>query len=366
MILQSLEDPALSIRFIGAGLSALAFSLPLAACHQAEADPRTQSPLVRVMQPAAEGEVNREFTGVVAAQVKSDLGFRVGGKVIERLVNAGDIVRRGQPLMRIDQTDLVLATRATLGTVDAARARARQTAADERRFRDLVGAGAVSASAYDQAKAAADSARAQLSAAEAQARVARNEANYSVLVADADGTVVETLAEPGQVVSAGQIVVRVARSGPREALVQLPETLRPAIGSAAQARTYEGASGTATLRQLSDAANPESRTFEARYVLSGTPARAPLGSTVTVMLALPGDVRAIQVPLGAIRDVGKGPGVWVIRKGSQPTVTWRPVRIVSLGQESATLAAGLNSDDRFVAMGAHMLHEGQQVRVSAR
>jgi RND family efflux transporter MFP subunit len=318
------------------------------------------------MAPAAENETNREFTGIVAARVQSDLGFRVGGKVVERLVDAGDTVRKGQPLMRVDQIDLALATRAALGTVEAARARAQQTAADERRLRDLVGPGAISASAYDQAKAAADSARAQLSAAEAQARVARNEANYSVLVADADGTVVETLAEPGQVVSAGQIVVRVARSGPREALVQLPETLRPVIGSAAQARTYEGASGTATLRQLSDAANPASRTFEARYVLSGAPARAPLGSTVTVTLALPGDVRATQVPLGAIRDLGKGPGVWVVRKGKQTAVTWRPVRILSLGEETATIAAGLNPGDRFVAMGAHMLHEGQSVRVSAQ
>ncbi|MFA5963806.1 MAG: efflux RND transporter periplasmic adaptor subunit [Sphingomonas sp.] len=338
----------------------------LAGCGRSDTDPRVRPPLVRAMAPAAESAANREFTGVVAARVQSDLGFRVGGKIIARLVNAGDTVRRGQPLMRIDQTDLALATRATLGTVEAARARAQQTAADERRLRDLVGAGAVSASAYDQAKAAADAARAQLSSAEAQARVARNEANYSILVADADGTVVETLAEPGQVVSPGQIVVRLARSGPREALVQLPETLRPSIGSNASARTYEGARGSATLRQLSDAANPVSRTFEARYVLTGAAAHAPLGSTVTVTLALPGDADATQVPLGAIRDVGQGPGVWVIRNGAQPTVTWRPVHIAALGEETATITGSLKSDDRIVAMGAHMLHEGQPVRVAAR
>ncbi|MGK2908974.1 MAG: efflux RND transporter periplasmic adaptor subunit [Sphingobium sp.] len=365
-MLQILENPIVSNRSFSFGYAALALSLPLAACHQAEADPRTKPPLVRVMAPSAESAANREFTGIVAARIQSDLGFRVGGKVIERLVDAGDVVRRGQPLMRIDQTDLALASRATIGTVEAARARALQTAADERRLRDLVSAGAISASSYDQAKAAADAARAQLSAAQAQASVARNETGYSVLVADADGTVVETLTEPGQVVSAGQIVVRVARSGPREALVQLPEDLRPAIGSAAQARTYEGATGSATLRQLSDAANPASRTFEARYVLTGAAARAPLGSTVTVTLALPGDVSAIQVPLGAIRDVGKGPGVWVISKRAQPTVTWRPVRIAALSEETATISAGLKSTDRIVAMGAHMLREGQSVRVAAR
>jgi len=329
-------------------------SLPLLACGHAEPDARTKPPLVRVMTPAAASDATREFTGIVAARVQSDLAFRVGGKVIARLVNAGDTVRRGQPLMRIDQTDLALATQASVGTVQAARARAAQTAADERRFRDLVGAGAVSASAYDQAKAAADSARAQLSTAQAQARVARNETNYGVLLADADGTVVETLAEPGQVVTAGQIVVRVARSGPREAVIQLPETLRPTIGSTAQARTYDGGTGAGTLRQLSDSANPASRTFEARYVLTGSAMRAPLGSTVTVTLA----------PLGALRDTGSGPGVWVVRSGTQPTVTWHPVRIGAISAETATVTAGLKAGDRFVALGAHMLREGQPVRIA--
>jgi RND family efflux transporter MFP subunit len=345
---------------------ALSLSASLTACQKQETDPRTKPPLVRVMTPVAESEANREFTGVVAARVQSDLGFRVGGKIIERLVNAGDVVRRGQPLMRLDQTDLALATRATLGTVEAARARAQQTAADERRLRDLVAAGAISASSYDQAKAAADAARAELSAAQAQARVSRNEAGYSLLVADADGTVVETLAEPGQVVGAGQVVVRVARSGPREALVQLPETVRPVIGSSARARTYQGANGDARLRQLSDAANPATRTFEARYVLAGAPARAPLGSTVTIALTMPGDAGATQVPLGAIRDVGKGPGIWVVQSGAQPKVTWRPVRIAALGEETATISGGLKPGERFVAMGAHMLHEGQPVRIAAR
>jgi len=288
----------------------------------------------------------------------------VGGKVVERLVNAGQVVRRGQPLMRIDNADLALATRAAVGTVDAARARAVQTAADERRFRDLVGAGAVSASAYDQAKAAADSARAQLSAAQAQARVARNETNYTTLLADADGTVVETRAEPGQVVTAGQIVVRVARSGPREALVQLPETLRPPLNSVARARIFDGSTDSATLRQLADAADPASRTFEARYVLGGEAARAPLGSTVTIALALPGKSAGMEIPLGALRDTGGGPGVWVVGDGATPTVAWHAVQVSAVGEETATISSGLTPGQRFVAMGAHMLHQGQQVRIA--
>lgn len=337
----------------------------LAGCGQSDADPRTAPPLVRIAEAGtAEGSA-QAFTGVVGSRVQSDLGFRVGGKIVARLVDAGQVVRRGQPLMRIDPTDYTLAAQAAASTVAAARARDAQASADERRYRELVSAGAVSASAYDQAKAAALSARAQLSAAEAQARVSRNDAGYTVLVADADGTVAETLAEPGQVVSAGQTVVRLARSGPREAVIALPETLRPALGTDAEARTYSGLAGTARLRQLSDAADPATRTFEARFVLSGAPAAAPLGSTVTVRLGAPGRQATVAVPLGAIYDRGKGPGVWVVDGGNSPKVSWRPVRLAAIGEEKATVSAGLRPGERFVALGAHMLHQGQPVRVAA-
>ncbi|MNF54804.1 putative efflux pump membrane fusion protein [compost metagenome] len=122
--------------------------------------------------------------------------------------------------------------------VAAAQAQARQTVQDEARYRVLRGTGAISASTYDQFKAAADSSGAQLSAAQAQAQVAFNTIQYAELRADADGIVMDTLVEPGQVVNAGQVVVRVAHAGPREALIQLPETLRSTIGSIAQASLY--------------------------------------------------------------------------------------------------------------------------------
>jgi len=260
----------------------------LAACSDAtfSDDPRTQTPLVRVGTVEVSAPAERSFTGIVAARVQSDLGFRVPGKILERLIDTGQTVKRGQPLMRIDPTDLRLAMRAHEEAVAAARALAHQTEEDEVRYRDLVAAGAVSASAYDKLKAAAESARAQLNAAEAQAAVARNETSYAVLLADADGVVVETLAELGQVVNAGQVVVRVAHAGSREAAIELPETLRPAIGSIGRATLYgSGLTGSTKLRQLSDAANRHTRTFEARYVLEGGLADAPLGSTITVHIS---------------------------------------------------------------------------------
>jgi RND family efflux transporter MFP subunit len=339
----------------------------LAACNDATSstDPRTQPPLVRIETVETSIQSERSFTGIVAARVQSDLGFRVPGKVLERSVDAGQSVKRGQALMRIDPTDLKLAVRAHDEAVVAAKARARQTSEDEVRYRDLVAAGAVSASAYDKVKAAAESARAELNATEAQADVARNETSYAVLFADADGVVVETLAEPGQVVDAGQVVVRVARAGRREAIIELPETLRPTIGSTGRATLYgSGLTGSAKLRQLSDAANRQTRTFEARYVLEDRLADAPLGSTISIQISDGRSVSALQVPIAAIFDPGKGPGVWLV-EGKAPRVTWRAVQIARLSDEAASIVGKLKAGDRVVALGTHLLHEGQSVRLGS-
>lgn len=349
-------------------ICALPFAL-VACGEKVPTDPRTEAPLVRAAIIQGAAPASRSFTGTVAARVQSDLGFRVSGKVLARLVDAGQAVKRGQPLMRIDAVDLKLAARAQQETVAAARARAQQTVEEEGRYRDLRGTGAISASAYDQIKAAADAARAQLGAAEAQADVARNASRYAELVAEGDGVVMETLAEPGQVVNAGQTVLRLAHAGRREAVIQLPETLRPALGSTGQATLFgqEGVAVRAKLRQISDAADRHTRTFEARYVLEGELANAPLGSTVTIQIPQ-GHSSAqggLQVPIGALFDAGKGPGVWVIQ-GEPAKVSWRSVAVQRLDDDGARVAGQLKQGDRIVALGAHLLREGAQVRVAGQ
>lgn len=364
----------LSIAAVGA------LSLALAACGKSTPpDPRTQPPLVRTVLVAPGNASERVFTGTIAARVQGDLGFRVAGKVLERLVDTGQTVRRGQALLRLDPVDLKLAAHAQQEAVAAARARAQQASDEEQRYRDLQGTGAVSALAHEQIKAAADSARAQLRAAEAQAAAALNASRYAELLADADGIVMETLAEPGQVVSAGQVVVRLAHAGRREAVVQLPETLRPALGSAAQARLFgrEDVVIPARLRQLSDVADRATRTFEARYVLdAGAAASAPLGSTVTLRMGGTSTATAtstststatagkatLQVPIGAILDEGKGAAVWVVQ-GDQ--VRRQPVTVVQVQDGNAQVVGVLGLGERIVALGAHLLSEGAQVRLDS-
>lgn len=329
-------------------------------------DPRTQTQLVRVARVQSANVSERGFTGLVAARVQSNLTFRVAGKVTERLVDTGQTVHSGQPLMRIDRTDFDNVVAAQQGNAAAAKARLAQATADEARYQPLVATGAVSKSAYDQVKAAADSARALYEAAEAQLKVAQNEGRYSTLVADADGVIMETLAEPGQFVAAGQGVMRLAQSGPREAAVYLPETLRPAIGSAASASLFGlGGRYAARLRQLSDTADPMTRTFEARYVLDGKAASAPLGATVSLYIPTSGKSNDVVVPLGAIDDRGDGPGVWVV-DGQSASVSFHHVKVAELETEGAILGDGIQPGATVVAMGGYMLHEGQTIRVDEK
>lgn len=350
----------------GAGAAAfVALTLP-AQKAAALGDPRQEPPIVRLASAARVTGSERGFTGIIGARVQSNLGFRVAGKIVERLANVGEQVKAGQPLMRIDETDLRLALTAKRNAVAAARASVVQTDADERRYANLVNNGWSSRQRYEQAKAALDTASAQLAAAEADARVAENEATYSILLADADGTVVETLGEPGQVVSAGQTVVRLAQAGPREAVVALPETIRPAIGSAAEASVYggDGRRYTAHLRQLSDSADAQTRTYEARYVLGGEAAAAPLGATVTIRLADQASKPEVEVPLGAVLDNGQRTGVWVL-DGATSTVTFRPVTLVRVTSETAVIS-GLSSGEPVVSLGAHLLQEGARVRPASQ
>ncbi len=339
---------------------AVSATLALAACGP-NGPSDASAPLVRTTLIGNGGAAPVRYTGVVRARTESDLGFRVGGKVVQRLVDPGQPVRRGQVLMRIDATDLQLAASASRDQVTAAEAVAAQATAEEARQRRLLDAGAVSRSAYDAALAAAQSARASVAAARSGARQAGNQAAYGVLVADADGVVTEVLAQPGQVVSAGAVVVRLARAGNREAAVAVPETQLASLPREAQAYLYGSTVPIpARLREVSGVADPLTRTFDARFVLAQT--ELPLGSTVTIELPR-ATGEDVAVPLAALHDAGRGPGVWAVR-GDQ--VRFKPVRVVRLGEETAWIAAGaLSQGDRIVSLGANQLREGQRVRLAA-
>ena len=359
---------AAALAFTGATAAAfLASVLILVQPGRSEevADPRVKAPLVSVTKAKPPVAANRSFTGTIAARVQSDVGFRVPGKIVERLVGLGDEFKAGQPLMRMDETDLRLALTAKRNAAAAARAVFVQTAADEKRYAMLVKNGlAASPQRYDQAKAALDTSAAQLAAAEAEEKVAENEAAYATLVAEVDGTIVETLGEPGQVVTAGQPVIRLAKAGPREALVWLPENLRPEVGAIAQAAVYgRPTEEKAVLRQISSAADPQTRTYETRWVLEGSASSAPLGATVTISIQNKDEPADAEVPVGALLNDGRRTGVWIVNDQSS-SVHFQEVKVERIGEERAVVS-NLKVGETIVALGAHLLQEGASVRTGA-
>ncbi len=199
---------------------------------------------------------------------------------------------------------------------------------------------------------------------EAQADVARNEMSYAVLFADADGVVIETLAEPGQVVGAGQIVARVAHAGRREAIVELPETLRPSIGSTGHATLYGSRSrASRNFASLSDAANRHTRTFEARYVLRITGQCATGLDHLDPDSSWPLHCNAARTDRCRSSIVDPVPAYGSSR--DKVSVTWRAVQIAALDDETVSVIGNLATGDRVVALGAHLLHEGDRVRLAA-
>lgn len=344
-------------------------TLGLVGCKREDhSDPRVADRIVQAAQIENARADTYQFTGTVVARVQSDLGFRVQGKIIERLVDVGQQVKTGQVLMRLDPTDYVHALTAQTGSMASARARWVKAAADEKRYRGLVGTGAASALTYDEVKAESDSAKAQLDAAIAQEKVARNQDDYSLLRADADGVIVQTLAEPGQVVSSGQTVIVLAHAGPREARVDLPEGVRPPLHSEAKAFLYGGAQKvSAHLRELSDASDASTRTYAARYVMEGEGASAPLGTTVRVELPFDQGAQGLQVPLGALDDEGQGQGIWVVDNKTS-RVSFHKVAVAHLTEENAVLTPAsdptLHPGTTIVAIGGHYLHPDEHVSLA--
>src|SRR5256885_16924926 len=162
---------------------------------------------------------------------------------------------------------------------------------------------------------------------------------------------------------AGQPVVELAHSGQREAAVNLPETLRPKLGSRAYATLYGSTTKIPVrLRQLSGAADAQTRTFEARYVLEGVAANAPLGATVTVHLSSDAGTDMLQVPIASVLDQGKGPGIWLLSP-STSTISFQPIQVRQLGDELATVSGNLHPGQQVVALGVHLLRDGERVRV---
>lgn len=292
------------------------------------------------------------YSGEVRARHESMLGFRVGGKMTERLVDTGARVKAGQPLARLDSADARLS--ATQAEANAALA-----TADFKRAQDLRARNFVSQAALD---ARASAAR----AAEAQAQLTRNQAAYTTLVADAAGVIAAVLAEPGQVLAAGQGVLRIARDGEREIAISLPEAelARIRVGSPAVVTLWaDGRSWPAKVREIAPAADPATRTFATRVTLLGADAGLALGLSASVSFPREGAAAIIVPPAALYQQEGKT-AVWII--GADGAVQLRTVEVAAYRDDGVLVGDGLTIGETIVAAGAFRLAPGEKVRIAGQ
>lgn len=353
-------------------LATAAVCVQLAACSGPPAPVAAVKPVfVTTVTPTASAQT-RSFTSVVRARVETDLGFRTGGKVVDRLVEVGDTVKVGQALARLDPGDYQLAVRAAADQVQAATVDAQQAASDEARFRRLLTDGSVGAADHERQKARADAAAARLEQARRQLDLARNREGYATLVAPYAGVVTALRFERGQVVAEGQPVLSLARDGEREIVAELPEEWVGRVRTlAARATPWNDAKAPLqlVLRELSPLASAQGRTFRVRYAAVAESrvqvAALPLGSTMQLTLAGPqaGPATAV-LPVTALVK-GSGPaGVWTLdAKGSG--LVFAPVQVVAIDDASVHVT-GLTVGSRVVSVGAQKLDASTAVRAIER
>ncbi len=305
-----------------------------------------------------------EFAGEVRARVESRLGFRVAGKLTQRLVEVGQHVKAGQMLAQLDPQDFRLATDAAQAQVNAAQVNRDLASADFKRYKELKEQNFISGAELERRDATLKAAQAQLEQAQAQLTGQGNQAAYTRLLTDVSGVVTAVDAEVGQVVAAGTPVLRIAQDGARDLVFAVPEdrVARLKLGSAVLVRPWSGASAVqAQVREVSASADPVTRTFVIKAALPVGSALA-LGSTVTV---LPRDLERsaetlIKLPTSALFESAKASVVWVLDPASM-TLRQQPVQIASADANEVVIASGLQVGMQVVSAGVHVLSPGQKV-----
>jgi RND family efflux transporter MFP subunit len=345
-------------------VAALAVALAVAGCQGEAAPVRQVDRPVQVQRVAfARDQASRDFVGVVHARYETDLGFRVGGKIVTRVVNVGDRVQADDVVARLDPRDFQLQVESAEAELSAATSNLAQAAADEERYTTLKNRGFAAVAEFDRKKAARDEADGRLERAKRTLEMARNQLAYTDLKAGADGVITATLAEPGQVVAIGQAVARLAHRGEKEAVVALPETwLGEAHASRATVRLWSDPDRhfAARLRELSPQADPATRTYPARFTIEDAGDTVALGMTATVTLTRAADAPVAKISLAAILNRGTGPTVYVVDQ--EGALALRPVKVASFTESAALVTAGVADGEKVVTLGVQKLVAGTRAR----
>nr|WP_255607566.1 efflux RND transporter periplasmic adaptor subunit [Ancylobacter sp. Lp-2] len=345
---------------------ALALALATAACSQEEAAAPPQVRPVRVVTVTeAPASQSVSISGTVQAQDEASLAFRIGGRMIERLVNVGDQVKAGQTVARLDPQNALNTLRSAQAGLTAAEGRLVQASNHFDRQERLLQSGFTTRAIYDEARQGRLAAQAQVDDAQAQLKIAEDNVGYTELKADAPGVVTARGAEPGEVVQAGQMIVQLARQGGRDAVFDVSAQIlrqvpaEPVIAVALSDNPAVTATG--RVREVAPQADPVTRTFRVRVGLDNPPEAMRLGSSVTGRVEIESGA-GMEVPASALTAANNQPAVWVVDP-STATVALRNVEVARFNPATVTIGSGLAVGDVVVTAGVQALYPGQKVRL---
>ena len=346
--------------------SLLALSAAGGGCSE-QSPPTPEPRLVNVVR-ASFGSTSNDvgYSGEVRARYETDLSFRVPGKIVARNVEVGSNVRQRDVLARLDREDQQLNAQSAQSQLAAAKSEYQQSKAELERYTDLYQKQFISKAEFDRRENAYNVAKAKLDQAQAQLAVTRNQTGYTDLSADHAGVVTAILIEVGQVVAAGQPVVKLARTGEREVDISIPENRLAELNAARRFdislwanpdKIYDG-----KLRELSPSADPVTRTYAARISVRNADAAMKLGMTATVYLRGVRHAASVLLPATALFQKNGAPAVWIVDpKNSQVKLV--PVGIGEYVEDNVTVLSGLAPGDLVVRAGVHKLFAGEKVRV---
>jgi RND family efflux transporter MFP subunit len=358
--------PSFRTLTLGLGLGLMGFSL--AGCVEEEAPAEVEARPVRTVTVEEQlvGETI-SVAGTVESKVEADLGFRIGGRVLERLVSVGDVVTAGQPLAKLDPADEENSLRAAEASLTAAEAQLTEAQENYNRQRQLYDRGFLARAGLDRAETTLTSATSAADAARAQLGIAKRRLNDTVLSADAPGTVVAIGAEPGEVVQPGRMVVQLARDDGKDAVIDVPSGL---VGDAnaldlritVVLTQNPAVSAQGRIREIAPRADATTGTIRVRIGLIDPPADMRLGAAITATTTLDA-VGSIEIPASALTSVDGQPAVWIVDSATM-AVTLRPIAVDRFTPASVIVLEGLEPGDIVVTAGVQALRPDQIVRLA--
>ncbi|MET3591513.1 RND family efflux transporter MFP subunit [Mesorhizobium shonense] len=343
-------------------------ALGLAGCSQEKA--AVVQEVIRPVKVVEIGEAQTtrqlDYSGSVRARTEMNLGFRIAGKVTERLVDIGQHVNEGDVLARVDPSDYELSVKSAEASLDAAERQVETVDLARKRAEQLYAKNFAPKSQLDQATLSYDQAVATRDAARSTLAQAENQVHYTDLKASKAGIVTAISADIGQVVGAGTPVMTVAVDGEKEVLIAVPEMdiagFRPGKEVKASFWSDDALTLDGKVREVAGSADPQSRTFAVRVSLPNDP-RVLLGMTANVAATVGSKAQLVSIPLTAMAEKDGKHIVWTVDRASD-TVHPRPIKIANFTADGVAVAEGLKQGDVVVAAGTQFMTENLKVKFS--